>query len=237
MTDAVWTKKTSELVAKRREILSKRRADGKLNHVVDDEFVHEWFPTPPGLVQAFMPHLDLRDGLTLLEPGAGRGDLLGELRNGFSGWSHVTAVEIDPQRREVLEPLADEVIVGDFLAVAPSLPQFDRVVTNPPFSIWVEFTAAAIDLCKPGGIVASVGRLGLMESNGRESFWNTYRCDAWVCPWRNKFVDNDSSPTEGHCVYFFRPGEQPTDATPHTWHRLVRPDRHPSLFDLETIDV
>ena len=86
MTDAVWTQKTSELVAKRREILSKRRADGKLNHVVDDEFVHEWFPTPPGLVQAFMPHLDLRDGLTLLEPGAGRGDLLGELRkrNGFS---------------------------------------------------------------------------------------------------------------------------------------------------------
>ncbi|WP_430786955.1 hypothetical protein [Actinoplanes sp. G11-F43] len=81
----------------------------------------------------------------ILEPSAGRGDLLVPVRKYLPG-AHITAVEPAPQRAAQLRAsgLADEVIeatLEDYLetvvwaAMAGTFEPFDLVVANPPFTL------------------------------------------------------------------------------------------------------
>ena len=110
------------------------------------------FPTPPEIAEQMVELAEIEPGHDVLEPSAGTGNLLKALPcirpNGA-----ITAVEINYSLSKALEPWADTVICGDFLARNGDIGKFDRILMNPPFENGsdIKHIKHAIDFLKPGG--------------------------------------------------------------------------------------
>lgn len=100
----------------------------------------ECFTTPPEIVARLIEAADLRPGLEILEPSAGRGAIV----KGIAGHGcRVTCIEIDQRNCDALDAIdygcPRAILCADFLETLPSgLPWgttfYDRVIMNPPFS-------------------------------------------------------------------------------------------------------
>lgn len=138
-----------------------------------------WFPTPPSLATELVQLAGVRPGDHVLEPSAGEGAIVLEIQ---AAGGIVTAVELDPGRREIL--LRDVLKSRDELAETPdfmnywrprakregrsglhsdqlSLGKFDRVVMNPPFcrsgmGDHLDHVRHAFEMLAPGGVLVSV---------------------------------------------------------------------------------
>lgn len=89
----------------------------------------------PEAIDALISFADITPADTVLEIGSGPGNITERLAKRAG---HVYAVEIDKRFRPILQSLAKKypnitVIMGDFLDL--DLPEFDKIVANPPFSI------------------------------------------------------------------------------------------------------
>lgn len=49
--------------------------------------------------------------------------------------------------------------------------QYDMVITNPPFTLALDYIVTALDDCKVGGYVVMLVRLNFLGSVGRRDFW------------------------------------------------------------------
>ena len=109
------------------------------------------FPTPPDLAARVVELAGIEPGQRVLEPSAGTGRLLEALPTG----AERLAVEINPDLARLLASRfqGTQVLCADFLAVAPALGLFDRVVMNPPFAQGQDIAhiRRALDLVRPGG--------------------------------------------------------------------------------------
>jgi hypothetical protein len=114
-----------------------------------------FFPTPPAVVAAIFERLDVRPGMSLLEPSAGLGHLA-EFARGEG--ADVYCVERHLGLAGVLESKGFEVLGCDFLQVGPKLAKVDRVAMNPPFERGqdVAHVRAAFSCLKPGGRLVAV---------------------------------------------------------------------------------
>ena len=130
---------------------------------IPDKFTHQFYPTPEPLAQEAVGWLDIQDGDKCLEPSAGQGGLAKFMAG------DVTAVEVSDLNCKVLGAVRKdnpiEVINDDFLRVAPSLPLFDKICMNPPFSqgrakLHVE---AAMEKLKTGGVLVAIVPPSMME--------------------------------------------------------------------------
>jgi hypothetical protein len=85
-----------------------------LLQIVTDEQTSEFYPTPPSLVERMFKGLQLGRYTTILEPSAGKGDILryigkhetdeyGRHRYDYAGHFDVDCIEIDPALRQVLK--------------------------------------------------------------------------------------------------------------------------------------
>lgn len=94
---------------------------------------HQLFQTPPALASR-LAALVPSDARTILEPSAG----LGRILDALNPAANITAVEINPDCAAVLYKQARPnvtLLQRDFLTVQPdTLPQFDAVAMNPPFT-------------------------------------------------------------------------------------------------------
>ena len=90
------------------------------------------------------------EGLDILEPSAGEGDIV---KNCFGDIENVTMVELDPKLVERLKMEFEkcEIICGDFLKLKFDDKRFDLIVSNPPFTYTAEFIEKCFDLLKPRG--------------------------------------------------------------------------------------
>lgn len=116
----------------------------------------------------------------VLDAGCGAGAIGQELRK---AWPHATifGVELDPDRANAarrlvvpagLGPVYDQVVAGDFLTGAHTLPRdFDLVIANPPFTEAIPFAQRSLELVRPGGIVAFLLRLNILAGHDRRAFW------------------------------------------------------------------
>ena len=87
----------------------------KLLQIVEDEQTSEFYPTPPSLVDRMFSKVNLCQYNTILEPSAGKGDILRYIgrhesdeygrhyRNEGEGRYDVDCIEIDPNLRQVLK--------------------------------------------------------------------------------------------------------------------------------------
>lgn len=115
-----------------------------------------FFPTPPAQAAALAQDLDLRPGMKVADPSAGRG-ALALAAAAIVGKENVTCYELLPHNAQHLRELGFKVIEGDFLAVKPE-PTYDAIIQNPPFSRLddVRHVVHASRFLLPGGRLASI---------------------------------------------------------------------------------
>ncbi len=119
----------------------------------------QFFTTSPELQNACVSFCRnaAKGNVPILEPSAGRGDLLAAIREAFpSAPTH--AVEIDGSL-PALEPRSarDKWIEADFLTVALPRKTYKTIVGNPPYvrkggtNLYLLFVAKCLELLAPGG--------------------------------------------------------------------------------------
>ena len=138
-----------------------------------------YWPTPENIIRKLFDAANIEDGMWVLEPGAGRGDIVDYVLNRVD--AHVFAFEINPKLCDLLrlkaqlrayeyeagETVGGAVVVveGDFLEMNSeeikmrSNRGFDRVIMNPPFEVEHNpglHIITAFEYLKEGGILVSV---------------------------------------------------------------------------------
>lgn len=146
--------------AKQNELVEmKQRAGGVIQRVEEmRELRHipNFFPTPRPVIATMLRHAQLHPGLTVLEPNAGRGDLLDALR---PLGVNMVAFELVSTLTQIVQAKGYECRCADFLNVSPeTVPAVDRVFMNPPFERGAdaEHIRHAHRFLKPGGVLVSV---------------------------------------------------------------------------------
>jgi predicted RNA methylase len=96
-----------------------------------DEF--NYFPSPPDVVARLIELADLHEGMTILEPSAGRGAIALACVEATGG--EVDCYELMEANFWELEKTGQfrRVVNTDFLTVKP-FPEYERIVMNPPFA-------------------------------------------------------------------------------------------------------
>lgn len=122
------------------------------------------FPTPPWATRALIEHIigtDRVNGLSCLEPAAGRGYMAKPLSEYFA---KVDVADIHPYGYAPLK---------DFLTYPYEALSHDWVITNPPFCLAEQFVERAMTVARRG--VAILARTVFLESIGRyeDIFKNT----------------------------------------------------------------
>jgi len=140
---------------------------------------HDFYPTPNWCMDRLYEALPLPDG-KWLDPAAGDGAFL---KNKNVNW---TALEIQPKFRQDLEVLAgaNNVIIESYLT-AQLLPIYNVIITNPPFSLALEFIKRSIEL-KPKFVIMLL-RLNFLGSLERSDYLREHMPDIYVLPNRPSF--------------------------------------------------
>jgi len=131
--------------------------------VPKDEF--EFFPTPAIVARQVIDLADIRDGMMVLEPSAGRGALASMAQQAAANVV-IDMYELMPENNQALVdlnlPLSGVAPVGDFLEIKPT-PVYDRVVMNPPFGkrADIKHVLHALNFLKPNGLLVSVMAAGV----------------------------------------------------------------------------
>lgn len=166
-----------------------------------------FFPTPRDLADRLVAALDLKPGDRVLEPSAGKGDLVDALLLAEPGLREVVAVELQHELAEVLsakyagrtygkaEPAARAgfvvVLREDFMGLQLQ-PDFDAVAMNPPFERGQDAAhmLRALRCLRPGGRLAAVTSVG--AAFGPKAFAFTSELDALCSSWSIDQLPDDS---------------------------------------------
>jgi hypothetical protein len=144
----------------------------------------DFYATPAPVIDAILPHLPL--GGRILEPAAGDGAILRRLVARGISVTNISAIELDEgranQAREVLWTECADALAVDWVRA-------DLCLTNPPFTLGLQFAQKAIaHVASHGGTVAMLLRLTFLESRERAAFHRANPSDVYVLPSRPKYV-------------------------------------------------
>lgn len=122
--------------------------------VPKDEF--NYFPSPPDVVARLMELADVREGMRVLEPSAGRGAIAFACAD---AGAFVDCFELMESNFDALSGCEDlrSVCWMDFLEVPP-VPVYHRVVMNPPFAKQadIKHVTHASKFLRPDGLLVAV---------------------------------------------------------------------------------
>lgn len=126
-----------------------------------------FFPTPPAVIASMIDHADIRPGMKVLEPSAGKGDILDELRETQPNADY-DAVEPVGELRAILQAKGHNVAGSDFMQHGG---EYDRVVMNPPFENGqdADHVRRAYEMLKPGGKLVAVMSEGPFSRSDRKA--------------------------------------------------------------------
>ncbi len=127
--------------------------------VPKDEF--EFFPTPANIVDRMMATAEIKAGMKMLEPHAGRGNIA--IPCAERG-AEVHCIDLMPDNAKALagDVRLASVVETDFLTVVP-LRGYDAVLLNPPFSRQADIrhTIHALKFVRPGGVLVGILSAGV----------------------------------------------------------------------------
>lgn len=113
-----------------------------------------FYPTPRSVIESMVNPDDVR-GAVILEPSAGKGDIVDYLNE--CGARKVLACEIQEDLRAILQTKECEIIGDDFLSVKPeTVSHIDMMVMNPPFNEWDKHLKHAWDIAPSGCRIVSL---------------------------------------------------------------------------------
>lgn len=132
----------------------------------------DFFPTPKATAEEMLDKADISEGLDILEPSAGNGNIAEAIRDAGAS---PDVIEISGNLREILEAKKFNVVAQDFMDYSGK--QYDRIIMNPPFSNSqdIEHVRHAYDLLKPGGrIVAIMGEGAFFRSDKKATEFRSW---------------------------------------------------------------
>lgn len=150
-----------------------------------DRHKDDLYETPEWLTKAIVPYLGPRlpDLVNAFEPAAGRGRMLKVLKEELPDWNFDAA---DINGTPTSEP-------ADFLISQPS-PKYDLIITNPPYSLAMEFVKRALMWRRtPSSVVAMLLRLNFAGSKGRASWLREHPPAVYITPKRPSFTPNNTT--------------------------------------------
>lgn len=113
----------------------------------------DFYPTPNAVIEQMMMGEDYI-GKTILEPSAGKGNIVDWMKENNAG--EVIACENDPNIRRLLNGKC-KIIADDFLTVtADMISHVDYIVMNPPFSQGAKHILHAWEIAPPGCVIIAL---------------------------------------------------------------------------------
>lgn len=133
---------------------------------------NDFYPTPPEVIDALLDNYEIGGANTkILEPCAGDGQIIKSLKK--NGYEKIKAVEIREEESEKLNELVGygNFAITDYLKVNKKfLKEPDVIITNPPFSLAMEFIVKSLEDVTKDGKVIMLLRLGFLASKTRYKF-------------------------------------------------------------------
>ena len=116
-------------------------------------FNKSFYPTPKKLIEKYiLPLIDWKGVTYVLDPSAGKGDILDALRDKKRHLIY-HAIEIEIELQDILRGKNYNVVGQDFLDQSAGNYSYDLIVMNPPFEIGTEHLLKAIEILYSGQIV------------------------------------------------------------------------------------
>lgn len=132
---------------------------------------HQFYPTPTNLAERMARMVDFTRVTTILEPSAGKGDMIKGIKRFFKDSPVIDCVETDNHLRAILKDNKLNVVGDDFLSYR-TYTQYDLIIMNPPFKDGEKHLLRALDMCKSGGQVCC-----LLNARTLKDPSNVYRQD------------------------------------------------------------
>ncbi len=130
--------------------------------------IDAFFPTPKTLIEKMLRDVSLRKIKNILEPSAGKGDIVDEIQRRMKedietqwGWfksermADIDTIEINPDLRHVLGGKGYRVIHDDFLTLH-TFKHYDLIIMNPPFDQGEKHLEKALEIQKDGGAIICI---------------------------------------------------------------------------------
>lgn len=128
-----------------------------------------FFPTPGSIIEEMLEHADIQGTDRVLEPSAGKGDILDAIRREHPDVD-LAGVELNHTLQPVLVAKGYEahVTFGNFLETAG---QYDKIIANPPFENGqdIDHTQHAYRLLAPGGRLVTINCAGPFFRSDKKS--------------------------------------------------------------------
>lgn len=120
--------------------------------------IPDFYPTPRRLIEKMLEGIKLSYIKTILEPSAGKGDIVDYIINHIKAreWEYqyhkldIDTIEINQNLRHILKGKGYRVIHDDFLTFQ-TFKHYDLIIMNPPFSEGDKHLLKALDIQKYGG--------------------------------------------------------------------------------------
>ncbi len=91
-----------------------------------------FYPTPDNVIEKMLEGINLNSSMSILDPSAGKGNILNYIKSDCKYVRKLYAIEIDLELQAILTGLGYKIIDKDFLNYAPEK-SFDLIIMNPPF--------------------------------------------------------------------------------------------------------
>lgn len=123
-------------------------------------FNEEFYPTPKSLLNKIFDGVDWKQVDTILEPSAGKGDIIEFIQNSEEAHRYhhnfeIDCIEKDPSLQAVLKQKGFRLVHDDFFTFH-TWKQYDLIVMNPPFSCGDKHLLNALKLQEDGGNVICI---------------------------------------------------------------------------------
>ena len=114
----------------------------------------DFYPTPAHLARKMLDKVKFEEVTTILEPSAGKGDLIEMVKQkegGLYGYKFdIDAIEKDANLRHILNGKEYRTVHDDFLTYE-TFKQYDLIIMNPPFSDGCKHILKALEMQKRNG--------------------------------------------------------------------------------------
>jgi len=115
-------------------------------------FDKSFYPTSINTIIDMLSGIKIGNKNSILEPSAGKGDILDYLKDKYHSRINLYAIEKNPELQLILKGKGYKVLTDDFLTFDPAN-QFDLIIMNPPFEDGVKHLLKAWEIIQNGEIV------------------------------------------------------------------------------------
>lgn len=119
----------------------------------------DFYPTPTNIIRKMLSYIDFRTIRTVLEPSAGKGDIVEHIEKQFKNAQYynrnekkydIDSIENDQNLQHILKGKNYRIVHDDFLSYN-TYKRYDVIVMNPPFSNGDKHLLKAIEMQQNGG--------------------------------------------------------------------------------------